>query len=262
VQIERSLPKIKSPEIRHNRTTDLAKRRTALKQIQERLDSITEEVEEQHMEEEEEEEDEEDGEDLLADTPTSTASAVDGEDEKIEKGEHESGMQSQKDTVTTTATATESTIRQRHQSSTRNTIPPTSNSSSTSTALFSRGGNNPPSETNLNDNVLPPTESTLTSHRLEQESLTDSLVTLASHLKASSQAFQTSLESEKGILDRAVEGLDRNVSGMEAAGKRMGVLRRMGEGRGWWGRMLMYAWIFGLWLVAIMIVYVGPKLRF
>jgi hypothetical protein len=105
-------------------------------------------------------------------------------------------------------------------------------------------------------------ETTLATHRTEQESLTTSLLTLASQLKASSEAFQTSLEGEKGILNRAVEGLDKNMTGMEAAGKRMGVLRRMTEGRGWWGRMIMYAWIFGLWIVALAIVYLGPKLRF
>lgn len=105
-------------------------------------------------------------------------------------------------------------------------------------------------------------ESALATHRNEQESLTTSLLTLASQLKSSSEAFQMSLENEKGILNRAVEGLDRNMSGMEAAGKRMGVLRRMTEGRGWWGRMMMYAWIFGLWIVALAIVYLGPKLRF
>jgi hypothetical protein len=106
------------------------------------------------------------------------------------------------------------------------------------------------------------TESKLTGDRHEQDSLTDSLLSLASQLKASSHAFQSSLEVEKSILNRAVEGLDRNVTGLDVAGRRMNMLRRMTEGRGWWGRILMYAWIFGLWLVAIGIVFLGPKLRF
>lgn len=106
------------------------------------------------------------------------------------------------------------------------------------------------------------TESTLDAHRQEQENLTDSLLSLASQLKASSQSFQTSLEAEKSVLARAVEGLDRNITGMDAAGRRMGLLRRMSEGKGWWGRILMYVWIFGLWLVAVGIVFLGPKLRF
>ncbi|KAF3480077.1 uncharacterized protein GIQ15_05424 [Arthroderma uncinatum] len=105
-------------------------------------------------------------------------------------------------------------------------------------------------------------ETSLSIDRQEQESLTDSLLTLAAQLKTSTHTFHTTLESEKSVLDRAVEGLDKNTSGLESAGQRMGMLRRMSEGRGWWGRMLMYLWIFGLWFVAIMIVYVGPKLRF
>jgi hypothetical protein len=49
---------------------------------------------------------------------------------------------------------------------------------------------------------------------------------------------------------------------MEVAGKRMGTLTRMAEGKGWLGRAMMYLWIFGLWIVALVIVFVGPKLRF
>jgi hypothetical protein len=97
---------------------------------------------------------------------------------------------------------------------------------------------------------------------MEQEDLTSSLLTLASQLKSSSQSFQSTLEGEKSALDRAVSGIDRTSSTMEAAGKRMGMLRKMTEGKGLWGRMMLYAWIFGLWVVAILIVYVGPKLRF
>lgn len=55
---------------------------------------------------------------------------------------------------------------------------------------------------------------------------------MAQALKASSQAFSNSLESEKDILGRATEGLDKNTSGLEAASKRMGYLRRMTEGEG------------------------------
>jgi hypothetical protein len=97
---------------------------------------------------------------------------------------------------------------------------------------------------------------------LEQESLTTSLLTLAAQLKTSSQTFQSSLKSENSVLTRAVEGLDANTTGMDAAGKRMGMLRRMSEGKGWWGRVMMYLWIFGLWIVALGIVFLGPKLRF
>lgn len=70
------------------------------------------------------------------------------------------------------------------------------------------------------------------------------------------------MESEKETVDRAGEGLDRNVTGLEAASKRMGYLRQMSEGKGWWGRMMLYAWIFGLMFAAFFIVAFMPKLRF
>lgn len=106
------------------------------------------------------------------------------------------------------------------------------------------------------------TEQSLSTNRSEQEDLTSSLLNLASQLKASSQSFQSTLENEKSVLDRAVSGIDKTTSTMEAAGQRMGMLRKMSEGKGWWGRMMLYAWIFGLWVVAILLVYVGPKMRF
>jgi hypothetical protein len=85
---------------------------------------------------------------------------------------------------------------------------------------------------------------------------------MASALKASSQAFSSSLESEKTVLDSATSGLDKNELGLEAAQRRMGLLRRMSEGKGWWGRMVMYAWIALLMVIALIIVFVLPKFRF
>ena len=106
------------------------------------------------------------------------------------------------------------------------------------------------------------TEAILDHHRAEQDALTESLVQMASALKKSSQAFSTSLESERGVLDAAGQGLARNETGLEAAARRMGALRRATEGRGWWGRVLLYAWIGGLAVLAVLIVFVLPKLRF
>ena len=106
------------------------------------------------------------------------------------------------------------------------------------------------------------TEAILDHHRAEQDALTESLVQMASALKKSSQAFSTSLESERGVLDAASQGLARNETGLEAAARRMGALRRATEGRGWWGRVLLYAWIAALALLAVLIVFVLPKLRF
>lgn len=96
----------------------------------------------------------------------------------------------------------------------------------------------------------------------ETANLTSSLFTLAEALKASSTQFSASLATDTETLTQATDGLDKNATGMEAAGKRIGLLKRMSEGKGWWGRIMLYAWIGGLWVVAILLVFVGPKLRF
>ena len=102
----------------------------------------------------------------------------------------------------------------------------------------------------------------IASNDTESANLTSSLFTLAQALKASSTQFSASLNADTEALNRATEGLDKNTTGMEAAGRQMGVLKRMSEGKGWWGRMMLYAWIAGLWILAILLVFVGPKLRF
>jgi len=102
----------------------------------------------------------------------------------------------------------------------------------------------------------------LSHNRSEQDSLTTSLLDMAKQLKQQSLHFGQTLEGDKGILDRAVSGLDKNQLGMDAASRRMGTLRKMTEGRGWFARMKLYGLIFGLWVVAFLIVFVGPKIRF
>jgi hypothetical protein len=90
----------------------------------------------------------------------------------------------------------------------------------------------------------------------------DSLLALTRELKTAQTTFHDSLEGEKKHLGLATQGLDRNLDGIDAAGKRMGTLRRMTEGKGWFGRMMLYAYIAGLWVLALVIVFVLPKLRF
>ena len=99
-------------------------------------------------------------------------------------------------------------------------------------------------------------------HEGEQNQLTESLLTLASALKQSTMSFSENLEGSNPLVHAAARALDQNVSGMESAGKRMGALRRMTEGRGWWARISLYGWIAGLWVVAILVGLVLPKLRF
>ena len=106
------------------------------------------------------------------------------------------------------------------------------------------------------------TTNLLEAHDSEQTALTDSLLTLASALKNSTMSFSESLDSSNPIVDAAARALDKNVTGMEAAGQRMGTLRRMTEGRGWWARISLYGWVAGLWVVAILVGLILPKLRF
>ncbi|KAF2643846.1 DUF1771-domain-containing protein [Massarina eburnea CBS 473.64] len=98
------------------------------------------------------------------------------------------------------------------------------------------------------------TEGILSNNRGEQEALTTGLLEMAKQLKQQSVHFGQTLEGDKGILDRAVSGLDKNTLGMDAASQRMGTLRRMTEGKGWWARIKLYAMIFGLWVFAFLIV--------
>ncbi|KAJ4409357.1 hypothetical protein N0V91_002713 [Didymella pomorum] len=109
---------------------------------------------------------------------------------------------------------------------------------------------------------LAQTEALLSHDRNEQENLTESLLEMAKQLKAQSVHFSNTLDGDKGVVDRAVSGLDKNQINMDAASQRMGTLRRMTEGKGWWDRMKLYAMIGGLWLIAFLIVFVGPKIRF
>lgn len=131
---------------------------------------------------------------------------------------------------------------------------------STSSAVF---GARPKDTTSGADPDLKETETLLTHERIEQEALKGALLNMSQALKQSAIQFGVTVESEdKEVLGRTESALEKNTSGMEAASRRMGALRRMTEGRGWWGRMLMYAWIAGLWFLAFVIVFVLPKLRF
>jgi hypothetical protein len=106
------------------------------------------------------------------------------------------------------------------------------------------------------------TEAILDQQRAEQESLYESLATMASDLKKSSMALSVSLEEDKDVVTRAGDGLSKNEQGLEVASRRMGTLQKMAEGKGWWARMLLYAWIYGLMVVLVLVVFVLPKLRF
>lgn len=105
-------------------------------------------------------------------------------------------------------------------------------------------------------------EAILDQQRKEQEIVTEDLLRMASQLKLSSQKFGEALQEDTEVLTRAGEGLSKNELSLEAAARRMGAITKMTEGKGMFGRLMLYAWIFGLMVVMVLLVFVLPKLRF
>ncbi|KAK4861533.1 hypothetical protein LT330_003568 [Penicillium expansum] len=260
-QLERSLPQIKPLDRKHEAQAEIARDRQLLKRIQTILEEEDAKAEAKEDEDDETEDIDDEWKELfskpVAEKAISPASRPKQQRKSTEPSESQREVKGKSETTATPSATTPSptpsstsppappTLRNRH---TTHPAPPSSTEKAAATGS--------------NTNKLSETETQLSTHRMEQEDLTSSLLTLASQLKSSSQSFQATLEGEKSALDRAVSGIDRTSTTMEAAGKRMGMLRKMTEGKGLWGRMMLYAWIFGLWVVAILIVYVGPKLRF
>jgi hypothetical protein len=105
-------------------------------------------------------------------------------------------------------------------------------------------------------------EAILDNQRAEQDALSDSILKMAGALKASSHKFSDTLEADKEVVGRAGEGIAKTEQSMDAARGRMGTLRKMTEGKGWWGRIILYAWVYGLMATLVLLVFVFPKLRF
>ncbi|KAJ5204561.1 uncharacterized protein N7498_005440 [Penicillium cinerascens] len=250
-QLERSLPHLKPLDRRHEAQAEIARDRQLLKRIQIVLD------EEDARAEDETEDVEADDEwkELFA-QPIVEGTSVEAQKQPRVQIDQEKNKDTQKANKSTTTVTTTSPLAPEA------TPPPSSTLRNRHTTQEARKDTARTTGRNTSPNKLESTEQALTSDRMEQEDLTSSLLSLASQLKASSHSFQSTLENEKSVLDRAVTGIDKTSTTMEAAGQRMGMLRKMSEGKGWWGRMMLYAWIFGLWLVAVLLVFIGPKLRF
>lgn len=105
-------------------------------------------------------------------------------------------------------------------------------------------------------------EAILDHQRKEQEVVTEELLRMASQLKLSSQRFGEALHEDTEVLGHAAKGLGKNELSLESAARRMGAITKMTEGKGWYGRIMLYAWIYGLMVVLVLIVFVLPKLRF
>ncbi|KAJ5915701.1 hypothetical protein N7466_011634 [Penicillium verhagenii] len=274
-QLERSLPQLKSLERKHEVQEEVTRDRQLLKRMQAVLDEEDARANDNDNDNSNDNDNETEVDTEWADlfakpvaekilpAPNSPSKPQiytenkDKEQRDIDSTTTPTSTPAYPSTSTSTAAPPTSTAPPTLRNRSTNQKPQTSLTDSTAKAKASGSSTSASTSTPANKK-----EQELSTHRLEQEDLTSSLVALASQLKASSQSFQTTLENEQSVLDRAVTGMDKTSATMEAAGKRMGMLRKMSEGKGWWGRMMLYAWIFGLWVVAILIVYVLPKLRF
>lgn len=233
-----------------------------------------------------EDEDDSDGEDLLSEiipTPSESMNSASGDGAASETAEDTSSNYLRGATSTVQATSpperepepetppapvpepqpqtvythTTQTMRSRRTAQTPSPTPSQTAHSTARAALFANRRKPAPPQTSTAT-----AEAILDQQRLEQDALSESILKMAGALKASSQKFSTTLDQDKDVLSRAGEGMDKTERGMEAARGRMGALKRMTEGKGWWGRMILYAWVYGMMVTLVLMVFVLPKLRF
>jgi hypothetical protein len=105
-------------------------------------------------------------------------------------------------------------------------------------------------------------EAILDHQREEQDAISESILRMARGLKESSNRFASTLEEDKRVLSNAGSSMEKTETGMDAATRRMGALRHMTEGKGWWGRILLFVWVYGLMLGLLVLLFVLPKFRF
>ncbi|KAK2062458.1 synaptobrevin [Colletotrichum caudatum] len=164
---------------------------------------------------------------------------------------------------TTTELGTTTTQSLRSRGPTRPDSPSATTTATARAALFaSRRPNTSKSTASAPASSTATAEAILDHQRAEQDALSESILKMASALKASSQKFSDTLEQDKNVVSRAANGMDKTERSMDAASRRMGTLRKMTEGKGWWGRMMLYAWVYGLMVGLVLVVFVMPKLRF
>ncbi|SPJ76270.1 uncharacterized protein FTOL_06001 [Fusarium torulosum] len=279
-KLEHDALAIKAPGRRAEVQGDLNGKRELLEALLDRLEDLR-----QVAIDEDEDDVSTDGEDILSEIiPTPSDSMVDS----ISTGHptSSSGQDDDADSeppetttipVTTTATATAPGSTPPPEPSTfsqQPNQPPTQ----TTQALRTRGAPSSPSPSahstaraalfaNRSKPSTPQTstataEALLDRQRAEQDALSESILQMAGALKSSSQKFSDTLDADKEVVGRAGEGMDKTEQSMEAARGRMGTLKKMTEGKGYFGRLLLFAWVYGLMVVCILVVFVMPKLRF
>ncbi|EGU76188.1 hypothetical protein FOPG_02133 [Fusarium oxysporum f. sp. conglutinans race 2 54008] len=270
---------IKAPGRRAEVQSDLNGKRELLELLLDRLEDLR-----QVAIEEDEDDGSTDGEDILSEIiPTPSDSMVDsistgqptessGQDDDAESEPPEATTipvttATVPAPASTTPSDTSTTSQEHKQQPTQTTqnlrsrgapsSPSTPAHSTARAALFANRSKPPTPQTSTAT-----AEALLDHQRAEQEALSESILQMASALKSSSQRFSTTLEADKDIVARAGEGMDKTEQSMEAAKGRMGMLKRMTEGKGYFGRLLLYAYIALLAVACILVVFVLPKLRF
>ncbi|KAK4456023.1 synaptobrevin [Podospora aff. communis PSN243] len=278
-QLEQEALSIKIHARRQELQSDLVRKRETLEQISDRIADLAEIA---AADADQDEADTSEGEDILAEIIATPSESLDSSrspevsPKQLEEEEDEppsvdpipdlepvstaqqlppsppSFSEKENPEVTPDATATSQTLRPRRQDPSSEKQAPTTSSS----ALFGdRAGT-----TALSPSAT--TEAILAHQRAEQDALSESILKLASDLKASSHAFTATLEEDKEVVERAGQGMNKTGERMDAVTQRMGLLTRMTEGEGWWGRMRLYAQVYGLMVVLVLLVFVLPKLRF
>lgn len=157
-------------------------------------------------------------------------------------------------------TATSQTMRSRasryHDERERDMDNDTAQTTSASTRLFES------SKAASSLSATATEEAILDLHRKEQEALSDDILRMATELKTKSLSTSRLLEQDKDVLSRVGESLDTTDRNMESAGRRMSTLSKLTEGRGWWGRMLLFAMVYGMMALLVLMFLLLPKLRF
>jgi hypothetical protein len=232
---------------------DLQQKRELVKQLNAKLEELNRLGEEEEDVDSESESDEDD------EAEESNASNAQQPSYAPARTDADNGLEANVDPRETLRTAVSDAQQQANQQEMRSRKPLSAadNRSAASTTareeLFAGRKQHPDLET---------TEALMSHNRSEQDALTNGLLGLARALKESTMNFGASLEAEKDVMKRAESSLEKSSLGMEAAGAKMGTLRRMSEGQGWWGRIKLYGCIFALWVFLFLVVFLGPKLRF
>ncbi|KAL2201589.1 hypothetical protein P885DRAFT_25463 [Corynascus similis CBS 632.67] len=266
-KLEQETLAVKIHSRRQEVQADLVRKREVLEQLSERISDLAEFAAAGHPGHGEDE-DTSDGEDILADiiaTPSESIESTKSPDSASAR--IPSTTPPPPPTTTATAAATTTTTSQALRF--RQPEPPVPSSSTQETAAAT--GSSLFGDAKQRSSALTATpaagaattaEAILDHQRAEQDALSESILRLASELKASSHAFSASLEEDREVVTRAGKGLDQTGRQLEGVTRRMGALQRLTEGEGWWGRMRLYAIVYGLMVALVLVVFVLPKLRF